>query len=316
MDLREQPRLPHSQKIAPITALNQGSYVLDEAGVPSPRYDAREILEHVMGCRLHQASHQLNAKEFEQYLMLIGARAQGKPLQHLLGKMYFRRLTLKSRPGVFIVRPETEVIVDAGLKIVRELIKTRYQAEETSEIKEAKEIKILDLCSGSGAIALSLASETKGIGIPIQIAGIDINEQAVQLAQENRDLCQVDKQIHFYQYDVRSGLPPALSSWKKQVDLVITNPPYVAPGNVNQVEALADPPLALYGGGKDGSKIGKEILQAASQYLRPGGSLIMEHAENQHPVFATCAHKLGYRDIVSGTDLNGALRYTQARWAS
>lgn len=302
-------------------ALHEGTYVLREAGSASARVEAKELLEYVLDTPLYAAPSAMNGGQWEHYLTLVGARAAGTPLQHLTGRMYFRRLRLHAKPGVFIVRPETEVLVDAALQFARADLGNCCMKESRGYCSDA--YRVVDLCSGSGAIALSVGSELTGYEIPVQVAGVEISDAALELAAMNRADCIPEvseittklagsgNQVSFLKGDATKGLPSEIKKWAGKVHLLVTNPPYVKYGNVRQTEALTDPPAALYGGGADGADIGKAILVSAREYLASGAGIFMEHDENQHQVFARFAEKLGYVGIEEGRDLSGRSRYTK-----
>lgn len=324
-------------------AVQNGTFVLAEAAVPSPRPDASALACHVVGVEHpFQAPPRLSGEQFEQYLTLIGRRAAREPLQHLTGKMYFRRLTLAARPGVFICRPETEMVVEEALSCLKHLVHSNPGP-----------FVVADLGCGSGAIAVSLATEGAALlaghdpfapaPAPtfhehLTVLAADINPLALQLTAQNAakngarvQTLEADVAAFGWREDggesgaegrapgsvATEGHAPgsagtALENWTGRVDLVCTNPPYVVE-QVVQPEAQADPPEALYGLGEGGLDLPRAFLAAARRLLRPGGYLVMEHAESQATALRQAAAAAGFSEPTTGTDLTGRARYLRAQ---
>lgn len=284
-------------------AVNKGTYVLSECGIDSPRHDAREIALHVCGVeKPWQAPQHLTDQQWERYLTLIGKRASHVPLQQVTGWMYFRHLKLACRPGVFIVRPETEWVAQAGIDALKESLAV---AREISPGKSPSPL-IIDLCSGSGAIALAVATEVPGT----QVVGIEKSDKAIELAKHNAQLVGA-RQVEFIQADIFED--EWWGSWSGKADLVISNPPYVPPGQVTQLEALQDPAEALYSGGEDGLEAPFRILELSKKLVRLGGTVVIEHAQSQAEAMREKARELEFTNIETGTDLTGRPRYLQAK---
>ena len=274
------------------TALRQAKNKLAAAGVASPEHDARELAEQVLGRQLALAPRQFTPQQAAEFARLVDLRAARVPLQHLLGKMWFRYLELKSAPGVFIVRPETELVAEAAISEVRRL----QAAGETNPL-------VLDLCTGSGAIALALASETNNHNVH----AVEISSQAYALAVENSACINLE-------IDLRLG--DALSEFSEfagKVAVIVANPPYVPPNHQLAPEVAADPALALFGGGRDGLDFPRKLIHRAAQLLRADGLLVMEHADEQGAATSEIACSAGFYDAHTCLDLAGKPRYLQAR---
>lgn len=247
---------------------------LQAAGVPSPDADAAALIAHVVGHRgfeprLSQEQH----RELEQ---LVARRCRREPLQHLTGIAGFRHLDIQVGPGVFVPRPETEVLVDIAL---REPFTTA-----------------IDLCSGSGAIALALATEAGA-----SVLAVEIDPVALEWTRRN-----VGDHVQVLHADVCEPLQ------LDKVDLVVSNPPYIPDAMVPRDPEVAahDPALALYGG-PDGMRVVACVVQRAREALLPGGRLLIEHAEGQGAQVRSLFD--GFVDVTTHQDLTGRDRITSGR---
>ncbi|WP_124039851.1 peptide chain release factor N(5)-glutamine methyltransferase [Neoactinobaculum massilliense] len=274
------------------TLIREGSYILSEAGVPSPTVDARALAEFVAGERPNPTARPGEAAR--RFLSLIGRRAQRIPLQHLTGRMYFRYLTLASTPAALVVRPETEMVAGAAIAAVRERVSGAHPHPTA-----------LDLGTGSGAIALAIATEVP----PASVTGVDISAPALQLAQRNN--AAYGTPVHFVEGD---ALDPALATKLGRYDVVVSNPPYVPPGSAIAPEATHDPALALWGGSAGGMEFPAALVRAARALLVAGGRLIVEHDERQGAALRAVAKTAGYTDIVTRQDLTARDRWLEATW--
>ena len=268
---------------------------LDEAGVASPDADVRELLEWACDASSQWAlpTH-LNEDQKEKFCAGVSERALRIPLQHVTGRMYFRSLTLQSVPGVFVVRPETEVL--AGLAI-----------DEAAAVVAARgEARVVDLCTGSGAIALAVATESACT----EVWAVEKEPDPFALACLNRDRVGACG-VHLVRGDATH--PATLGFLDGLVDVVVTNPPYVPADEMpTQPEASADPHSALYGGSADGLDIPCQIIRRSLTLLRPGGTLLMEHSPSQDEALRTYAASLGMVEVSTSTDLAGRMRFLRA----
>jgi len=267
---------------------------LAAAGVASPRYDAEVLAAHVLGVvrGALPLAEQLDAVAYED---LVAERARRVPLQHLVGTAAFRHLTLAVGPGVFVPRPETEVVVDAALAALA----------AGREPGPRPEPVVVDLGTGSGAIALALASECPGS----VVHAVEVDPLAAAWAQRNLDAHPaLDVRLHL------GDLATALPELDGGVDLVVSNPPYIPDGaSVEREVAEHDPGLALWGG-PDGLRVVRDVLTTARRLLRPGGALVMEHADAQgSSVPALVSSFGGFLDVADHPDLSGRARYVCAR---
>jgi release factor glutamine methyltransferase len=258
------------------------------AGIASHQADAEILLANF----LNMSRGELQAKAFlgepfdasPQLASLIERRVSREPLQHLVGLAYFRNLTLKVGPGVFIPRPETESIVTLALDF----------------LADSPGGKVLDIGTGSGAIAISLAVESDTV-----VSAIELSEKAAGFTTENIALnnAQVDLKVA----DFRE-LPLEFEGY----DLIVSNPPYI-PLQAVPIDPEVrdyDPDLALYGG-EDGLDIIREVVDYALVCLRPGGMLLLEHADGQSDSVSELllAH---YQSVRVYPDPTGRLRFVSA----
>ena len=268
---------------------------LAEAGVASPDADVRELLEWACDASSQWAlpTH-LDENQKEKFCAGVSERALRIPLQHVTGRMYFRSLTLQSVPGVFVVRPETEVL--AGLAI-----------DEAAAVVAARgEARVVDLCTGSGAIALAVATESART----EVWAVEKEPDPFALACLNRDRVGACG-VHLVRGDATH--PETLGFLDGLVDVVVTNPPYVPADEMpTQPEAAADPHSALYGGSADGLDIPCQIIRRSLTLLRPGGTLLMEHSPSQDEALRTYAASLGMVEVSTSTDLAGRMRFLRA----
>ena len=269
---------------------------LANAGIDSVDADVRELLEWACDASSQwDLPEDLNEEQAEKLRSAVGERALRIPLQHVTSRMFFRGLTLAARPGVFVVRPETEVL--AGLAI-----------DEAAAVVAARgEARVVDLCTGSGAIALAVATESART----EVWAVEKEPDPFALACLNRDRVGACG-LHLVRGDATH--PTTLGFLNGLVDVVVTNPPYVPADEMpTQPEAAADPHAALYGGSADGTEIPVRIMRRARRLLRPGGLLLMEHSPTQEWVMREHAARVGMDEIGTVADLAGRKRFLRAR---
>ncbi|EWS83007.1 peptide chain release factor N(5)-glutamine methyltransferase [Brachybacterium phenoliresistens] len=271
------------------TALGEVSGRLAAAGVPSPTVDARALIARAAGEPAHLVLLDALPDGFDAHLEELTRRREARePLQLILGSAPFRRLQLEVAAGVFIPRPETEVALDVLLEHAR----TEHVAQ------------VLDLCTGSGAIAAAVLDEMPGV----RVLAVERDPAAARLAARNIAAAGGDRGT-VLQGDVREvPIEPG-------VDAVLSNPPYIPAGQVpRDPEVLAhDPEAALYGGGEDGLQIPRAIIVRAARLLRPGGLLVMEHADVQGPATCAIAQETGaFEQVRTRVDLTGRDRFLVA----
>jgi release factor glutamine methyltransferase len=266
--------------------------VLREAGVASPERDAELLLAHVLDVPLGRLVlvDDVSPAQQEQYDALVARRAAREPLQHLTGSAAFRHVELLVGPGVFVPRPETELLAGWAIDAVADL--------------DAP--VVVDLCTGSGAIARAVADEVPAA----RVHAVELDEGAFAWAERNLAGTGVD---------LRHGdFATAFEDLLGTVDVVVCNPPYIPLWAWESVAVEArdhDPHLALYSG-DDGLDAIRVLSVRAALLLRPGGVLGFEHADAQGELAPAVLRSAGrWADVADHRDLAGRPRFTTARLA-
>lgn len=321
--------------------INCAAKILRCAGIGSPDHDARELAFFAAEADWagNLADTQPTLPQIELFRQLVQRRASREPLQHILGRMYFRYLELEALPGVFIVRPETEMVAQAGIDFLTEYYNAessggatgasviadsavnRYfggsehypSASAVNNAVHNEPIIAVELFSGSGAIALSIATELRERIVNLAVYGIEISSEAYESSQRNN--AAYGNIVNFIHSDALAPLPEDVAEdIRGKAALVIANPPYVPLYHKISPEVCADPPLALFGGGEDGLDIPLAAIKHSTDLLAPGGALVMEHASEQALALRDAATRAGFIDVRTGKDLTGAERWLFARW--
>lgn len=276
-------------------AIRAAAQRLALAGVHSPRADATALAGHVLGIsaaeaeRLALLGRTWSPAHAGAYDDLIGQRSDRVPLQHLTGRAAFRHVELSVGPGVFVPRPETEMLVDLALR----------HAQPGAVV--------VDLCTGSGAIAAALATERPDL----TIHAVEVDPMAHAWAARNLSALapRVDLQLGDATH------PETLADLDGTVDVVVSNPPYIPSGAVPVDAEVAehDPELALYGGSEDGLRVPMGVAARAGSLLRSGGWLIMEHADVQGADLVGRLVAAGWANVTDHADLAGRPRTVTAQ---
>ena len=317
-------------------AVRAATVVLAEAGIDSAEFDAVSLAAHLLATTTGEVRKLmvLGAPAPDGLDDLVAERAQRVPLQHLTGKAGFRGLELSVGPGVFVPRFETELV--AGLAIAHllhgsrqfarhnptdlgslptqshgsrqfvrgvstELVGNSRKLPRSAPVPRTncldRRVVVVDLCTGSGAIALAIKDEVGGA----EVHGVELSDLAHAWALRNRDDLGLD-------VDLRLGdATLAFPDLEGRVDVVVSNPPYIPVGAVpNDPEVRDhDPEVALYGGSDDGLRIPLEVAARASVLLRAGGFLVMEHADVQGKSLVSALRATGlWLDVQDHADLN------------
>jgi len=270
-------------------AVREGVRRLAAAGIEQARVDAERIAEKALGVSrtelyLHP-DRTLSTDESAEFDRLVERRMRREPLAYVLGEWGFRKLTLKVDGRVLVPRPETEVVVQRCLDL----------------LDGEPEPAVLDVGTGSGAIALAIADEHPGA----RVTAIDVSAEALELARENADSTGLE--VAFELQDVHDGLHGAY-------DLVVSNPPYVNPEEIEQLEPEVrdwEPRIATVG--EDHTAV---IADEASRVLVPGGHLVLEVADGRADGVVRLLSDRGYDDVRAGRDLTGRDRVVDGRWPS
>lgn len=277
---------------------------LDEGGVPTPRIDALLLAAHALGCDRGEVERRMllgSAVEDDvatRLEVLVAERADRVPLQHLTGRAPFRRLELHVGPGVFVPRPETEQAVDHVL----------------AALDGVDAPVVVDLCTGSGALALAVADEAPRA----EVVAVELSDLALAWAARNIEATGLPVRLVAADATADPAWVPDLADLAGRVDVVVSNPPYVPTGMVPVEPEVADhdPSIALYGGSEDGLVIPLAVAASAARLLRPGGLLVMEHAEGQVEALPRALAATGaWTEVADHEDLTGRPRTTTARRA-
>jgi release factor glutamine methyltransferase len=267
--------------------IDAAAVALAEAGVGSPRTDAELLAAHAAGTeRSRLAFTDTGPEFFDRYDVLVARRAKRVPLQHLTGTAAFGPVTVHVGPGVFIPRPETESMLEWAV------------AQRLSQRPV-----IVDLCTGSGALALALSKQWPNA----RVIAIDDSEDALDYARRNL----AGAPVELLRADVtQQALLPELDGG---VDLIVANPPYIPDGATLEPEvAEHDPPHALFGG-PDGMTVINAIVELAARWLRDGGRCAVEHDDTTSVRTVEAFTQAGlFVDVTARNDLAGRPRFVTA----
>ena len=264
---------------------------LQKHDIENSRLNAEHLLAHVLGRKRIELylefERKLTQTELGPLRELVKRRSEGEPLQHLLGTVEFCGLTFLSDRRAMVPRPETEELV--------ELVQSSILDPRSA---------ILDVGTGSGVIALSLAEKFP----EANIVAIDVSDDALALAQENADRLALSSRVRF----LKSGLLEDVSG---AFDLIVANLPYISTQDRHSLsrEVLHDPEIALFAG-KRGDELVRELIDEAPTRLRPGGMLALEIGLGQSEALLSVLTEKNYRDICAKNDYNGVKRFLFARY--
>jgi release factor glutamine methyltransferase len=272
--------------------LRRATEYLAGKGVDSPRLDAEHLLGKALGfSRVELYMHHdraLTDDERDEYRDLVRRRGEREPLAYVLGEWDFRHLTLKSDRRALVPRPETEVVVERCLAL----------------LAGAAEPHVLDVGTGTGAIALSIAHEHPGA----RVIALDLSGDALALARENAEATGLADRVRFIEGDLHDGFDA------DAYDLVVSNPPYV---KEQELEIVApevrewEPRLATVGVTHT-----RAVAEGAREALVENGHLVLEVADARADEAAALLEELGYEDVRLSEDLTGRDRIAEGRWAS
>lgn len=268
-------------------AIADAAAALAAAGIDSARADAELMAAHVAGVDRGLLRFTEPAPDFlDRYRTLVGQRALRIPLQHLVGSAAFGPLTLAVGPGVFIPRPETEALL-----------------EWAHAVPVPVDGLIVDLCTGSGALALALATYRPDV----RVIAVEQSGDALRYARANV----AGSQVQLIQADVTA--PDVLGDLAGSVDLVVSNPPYIPEGADLEPEVADHDPHAALFGGPDGMAVIGPIVDLVARLLRPGGQVGVEHDDTTSAATVDLFGAAGvFTDITARRDLAGRHRFVTA----
>lgn len=259
-----------------------------EKGIPNGKLDTDLLLSHALKIKrldlYLDLDRPISEKELNQMRDMVRRRAMREPLQYILGETVFFNCSLRVDKRALIPRPETEFLV--------EQILPKAQGAE----------RVLELGTGSGAIVLALVKA----GVSAEITAIDLDPEALALAQSNADSLGLSEQITFLESDWLSNVPA-----EKQFDLIISNPPYLTQAMYESAEPEVrefEPKQALLSAEAGMADI-KKIMQQSFSFLNPNGYLVFETGTDQHAKLSKEAEQIGYQEIRTTQDLNGYDRF-------
>jgi release factor glutamine methyltransferase len=261
--------------------------------IDSPRLNAEHLLAHVLGQKRMELyldfERQVRESELAPLRELVKRRGSGEPLQHLLGTVEFCGRSFRCDKRALVPRPETEQLV--------ELVISHLKSEIACS-------RMIDVGTGSGVIALTLAAEFP----KTEIVGADISEDALMLARENAERLKLADRVRF----LRSNL---LESAQPEFDLIVANLPYVSTDDRQNLsrEVLHDPEMALFAGSR-GDELMRQLIAQAPSWLRSGGTLAMEIGLGQSETLVAALAEKNYRDILTEKDYSGVIRFLFARY--
>ncbi|MCL2213891.1 MAG: peptide chain release factor N(5)-glutamine methyltransferase [Treponema sp.] len=284
-------------------ALAQGSADLKFAGIKTPGLDASLLLAHVLKMsrtELLSASTEILSEEAcEEYCSLIERRCFGECTAYLTGIKEFRGLEFKVNKSVLVPRPDTETLVEAAL----EEIGMRNRDIGSEELK----INVLDLCTGSGAVAIALKHERP----ELEVYAADISKEALEIAKENANKLLGDKKIQIF----HSDLFYAFCITHFSFSLIISNPPYIPSDEIEMLSAeVQNEPRMALDGGKTGLEIIERIINKAPFYLQHNGTLLLEADPRQMEEIKMLLEKNKFKDIDFFNDLSDNQRVISGRY--
>jgi release factor glutamine methyltransferase len=259
--------------------------------IESPRLNTEHLLAHVLGRKRIELylefERELTESELAPLRDLVKRRGEGEPLQHLLGTVEFSGHVFLCDKRAMVPRPETEELV--------EILKAEIQNPKS---------KVVDVGTGSGVIALSLAANFP----EAHVVAVDVSHEALSLAQENAARLTLGDRVQF----LKSHL---LENVEGKFDLIVANLPYISAQHRNTLsrEVLHDPEVALFAGER-GDEILRELIDNGRSHLRAGGMLALEIGPGQSEALLSALAEKNYRDICSKNDYNGVTRFLFARY--
>jgi release factor glutamine methyltransferase len=274
-----------------LEVLRSSTEYLKKHNIDNPRLNAEHLLAHVLGrTRMElylEFEHTLNEAELAPLREVVRRRGQGEPLQHLLGTVEFCGLTFVCDQRAIVPRPETEELV--------ELLESRI---------ENRESRIVDIGTGSGVIALTLAAKFP----ETEVYALDLSEDALALARSNAERLGLTERVHFFKSDL-------LQNISERFDLIVANLPYISMQDRQSLssEVLHDPAIALFGGTR-GDELIRDLIEQAPPHLQPNGLLALEVGVGQSELLGEFLVEKNFHDIESKKDYSDTPRFLFARY--
>jgi release factor glutamine methyltransferase len=277
-----------------------------------PKNEARMVLAHLLEIHLQlphsalltQDDMALSDAFIEEWVLLEQRRLQGEPIAYLIRKRGFHAIELMVGPGVLIPRPETELLVDLGLDELDQIINNQNALNESEHL-----LTMLDLGTGSGAIALAIAASQPNV----TVVATDASQAVLDIAQQNAAHLKLSDRVSFCLGHWYAALH-TLDSSPRHFDLILSNPPYIAVNDphLSKGDLRFEPPSALTDFGS-GLTCLATIIDGALAHLKPGGLLAVEHGFDQSPAVLEQLAMAGFQDITPHRDLAGHWRVASGR---
>ena len=271
--------------------MREVSTILEGYGIEDSRKEAEIIFTQCLGFErvaLYRDNPPLSPLQTEALRRVIERRGRREPIQYIIGHVDFCGLTIKVGSGVLIPRPETELVVEEVIKTVKsrqsEVISQKHPGQSTME----RRLKILDLCTGSGCLALGLAKEFP----KADVVGTDISETALEYARQNAQMNGIGNVIF-----LKGNLFEPLEGMR--FDIVVSNPPYIRRAEIESLQREIGEwePMEALDGGEDGLRFYREILDGSRGYMERDGFIVMEMGDGEFGDVAAMAKILGFKNI-------------------
>lgn len=281
----------------------KGAKVLKNASIPDWDYDSRILLESICGITrmdlLLEPERIVEEEDVKRYFEYIEKRAAHEPLQYLIGEWEFMGLPFKVNPSVLIPRQDTECLMEWMLQ----------RESKPEEANQQKQLKLLDVCTGSGCIAISMDILWKEYSpVPLQVEALDLSKDALNTAESNRLLNQ--SKVRFFESDMFEKV-------ENTYDIIVSNPPYIPSKVVDglMAEVVQFEPRMALDGMEDGLYFYRILAKDGKKYLNPGGRLYLEIGHDQGKTVPDILKNEGYKDIEVRKDLSGNDRCVRAVFA-
>jgi release factor glutamine methyltransferase len=292
----------YSPAVTILEVINKTTPYFEKQGIESPRLTIELLLAHLLRKKRLELylefERELDEATLTKLREMVKRRAAGEPLQYIIGEAEFCGLKFMVDKRVLIPRPETELLVEAVVE--------RLKAADGALGGRALPVRIVDVGTGSGCIAIALAKELPNA----EITALDVSKDALEVARGNAALHQVKKNTRFLESDLLEELPDSL-----RVDAVVSNPPYVADGEMAKLpkEVRDFEPVRALAAGEDGLKVIRRLVMNARRFLSPSGFVALELGTGQRPAVEEFFGQQGYEVVEVVKDLQGHERVIVAQ---
>ncbi len=294
--------------------INIGTRRLEDAGVPDAKNDAELLYCHMRNIDrakfFMEWPFDLEDELCDNYFGLLDLRAEGRPLQYITGKQNFMGFDVLVDERVLIPRQDTEVLVTEAVAIINNGKSERFKRGTQMKVEPRKNWKVLDLCTGSGAIAVAIGR----LCMNVELAASDISHDAIEVAKKNVERYGLTKKIELFEGDLFTPFKKRFG--KPKFDMIISNPPYVKSGVIPtlQREVKDFEPMSALDGGADGLDFYRKIIEQAPEFLKKNGVLLFEIGHDQAEDLVRLLEEAEvYNDVGVMKDLAGNYRVVITR---